>query len=127
MFLFGHSLGGLLTAQLVRQRWHRPGRHGVANPVHLGRGGRPDFLSGIVTVTPIPWQTKVPATTAPTVILTGDKDTIAPPAESIGIYDKLTSASKRSVYDLQNDATETPTSRPTTWHPSRSRASCRTS
>ncbi len=108
VYLFGHSLGGLLAASWTGSGGIAPAGIVLANPSTSGAAGIPDFLSGIVTVTPIPWQTKVPATTAPTVILTGDKDTIAPPAESVGIYDKLTSASKRSVYELQNDTTELP-------------------
>lgn len=108
VYLFGHSLGGLIAASWTSAGGVAPAGIVLANPSTAGAAGIPDFLSGIVTVTPIPWQTKVPATTAPTVILTGDKDTIAPPAESIGIYDKLTAASQRSVYQLQNDTTQNP-------------------
>ena len=108
VYLFGHSLGGLLAASWTASGGIAPAGILLANPSTAGAAGIPDFLSGLVTVTPIPWQTKVPATTAPVVILTGDKDTIAPPAEAVGIYDKLTAASQRNVYQLQNDATQTP-------------------
>lgn len=108
VYLFGHSLGGLLAASWTGSGGIAPAGIVLANPSTSGAAGIPSFLAGIVTVTPIPWQTKVPATTAPTVVLTGDADTIAPPTEAIGIYDKLTSASKRSVYELQADATEYP-------------------
>lgn len=108
VYLFGHSLGGLVAASWTSAGGIAPAGIVLANPSTAGAAGIPDFLAGIVTVTPIPWETKVPATKAPTVILTGDKDTIAPPAQAIGIYDKLTSASKRSVYELQADSTEYP-------------------
>lgn len=107
VFLFGHSLGGLVAASWTGRGGVAPAGIVLANPSTSGAAGIPDFLSGLVTVTPIPWQSLVPATTAKTVVLTGDKDTIAPPAEAIGIYDKLTSAAARSVYELQNDTTET--------------------
>jgi pimeloyl-ACP methyl ester carboxylesterase len=108
VYLFGHSLGGLVAASWTGAGGIAPAGIVLANPSTSGAAGIPDFLSGIVTVTPIPWQTKVPATRAPTVILTGDNDTIAPPAEAIGLFDKLTSASSRSIYELQGDATQQP-------------------
>lgn len=106
VYLFGHSLGGLLAASWTGRGGIAPKGILLANPSTSGAAGIPDFLAGIVTVTPIPWQSLVPATTAKTVILTGDKDTIAPPSEAIGVYDKLTAAGARSVYELQNDTTE---------------------
>jgi len=108
VYLFGHSLGGLLATSWTGRGGVAPAGIVLANPSTSAGAGIPDFVAGLVTVTPVPWQTLAPATTAKTVILTGDKDTIAPPAESIGIYDKLTGAAARSVYQLQNDTTELP-------------------
>lgn len=108
VFLFGHSLGGLVAASWTSAGGAAPAGIVLANPSTSGGAGIPEFLSGIVTVTPIPWRAKVLATTAPTVILTGDKDTIAPSAEAIGLYDELTSASSRAVYQLRNDTTQSP-------------------
>jgi alpha-beta hydrolase superfamily lysophospholipase len=108
VYLFGHSLGGLLAASWTGSGGIAPAGIVLANPSTAGAAGIPDFLSGLVTVTPIPWQSKVGATTAPTVILTGDHDTIAPPSQAISLYDAMSSTSKRSVYELQQDETQQP-------------------
>lgn len=108
VYLFGHSLGGLVAASWTGRGGIAPAGIVLANPSTAGSAGIPDFVAGLVTVTPIPWQTLVPATTAPTVVLTGDQDTIAPPAQAIDVYDHLPLAAKRSVYELQGDSTEYP-------------------
>lgn len=108
VYLFGHSLGGLVASTWTARGGVAPAGIVLANPSTAAGAGIPDFVAGLVTVTPIPWQSLVGSTTAPTVILTGDADSIAPPSESIGLYDKLTSASGRGVYQLRSDATQSP-------------------
>lgn len=106
VYLFGHSLGGLVAATWTGRGGPAPAGIVLANPSLSAGAGIPDFVP--VTVTPIPWATLAPATTAPTVILTGDKDTIAAPSEAITLHGALTGASSRSVYQLQQDSTQQP-------------------
>ena len=103
VYLFGHSLGGLLASVWTAKGGVAPKGIVLANPSTDAGSGIPDFVKGLVTVIPIPFAPLVPLTTAPTVVLTGDADTIAPPAQSTGLYDLLTGASARSVFELQAD------------------------
>lgn len=106
VYLFGHSLGGLVAATWTGNGGPAPAGIVLANPSVSAGAGIPDFVP--VTVTPIPWATLAPATTAPTVILTGDRDTIAAPSESIALHNALTGAASRRVFQLQNDTTQSP-------------------
>lgn len=106
VYLFGHSLGGLIAATWAGRGGIAPAGIVLANPSTAAGAGVPDFVP--VTVTPIPWQSLAPATTAPTVILTGDGDTIAPPAEATALADALTGASRRGVWMLRGDRTQAP-------------------
>ena len=106
VFLFGHSLGGLVAATWTGRGGPAPAGIVLANPSLSAGAGIPDFVP--VTVTPIPWASLAPATTAPTVILTGDKDTIAAPSEATTLSTALTGAASRHVYELQQDAAQQP-------------------
>lgn len=106
VFLFGHSLGGLVGSTWTARGGIAPAGIVLANPSTSAGAGIPAGIP--VTVTPIPWQTLAPATTAKTVILTGNQDTIAPPAQATGLYDALTGASERHVYQLQGDSAQEP-------------------
>mgnify|MGYP000861800001 CR=1 FL=1 len=106
VFLFGHSLGGLVAATWAARGGIAPAGILLANPSTSSGAGIPDFVP--VTVTPIPWASLAGATTAPTVILTGDQDTIAAPAESLALYDALTGVTTKGVYELRGDATQSP-------------------
>jgi alpha-beta hydrolase superfamily lysophospholipase len=108
VYLFGHSLGGLVASTWTARGGVAPAGIVLANPSTAAGAGIPDFVAGLVSVTPIPWQSLAGATTAPTVILTGDGDTIAAPSESTALYDRLTSASARAVYQLRGDSTQSP-------------------
>lgn len=106
VYLFGHSLGGLIASTWTARGGIAPAGIVLANPSTAAGAGVPDFVP--VTVTPIPWQTLAPATTAPTVLLTGSADTIAAPAESIALHDAMASAASRGVWMLQDDGTQAP-------------------
>ena len=105
VYLFGHSLGGLVASSWTALGGAAPAGIVLANPSTSAGTGIPDFVP--VTVTPLPWQTLAPATTAPTVILTGDEDDIAPPSESIALHDTIGAAAS-GVWELQGDDTQNP-------------------
>jgi pimeloyl-ACP methyl ester carboxylesterase len=104
VYLFGHSLGGLIASTWTGRGGIAPKGIVLANPSTDSGAGIPDFVKGLVTVTPIAYQPLVPLTTAPVVILTGSADTIATPAQSTALYDRFTGAAARSVHELQADA-----------------------
>ena len=106
VFLFGHSLGGLVASSWTALGGAAPAGLVLANPSTSAGTGIPDFVP--VTVTPLPWQALAPSTTAPTVILTGDEDDIAPPSESIALHDAMAAAASRGVWELQGDDTQSP-------------------
>ena len=97
LHVFGHSLGGLLGATWMGGGGPAVQSITLANP--STGAGAPSFVS----VTPIDWQADAPATTARTIILTGDGDTIAPSSESVGLFQALTGASSRIVYQAHTD------------------------
>ncbi|MCB1006144.1 MAG: hypothetical protein KDB35_18325 [Acidimicrobiales bacterium] len=102
LHLFGHSLGGLLSASWMGAGGPAVDSVTLANP--STGAGAPSF----VTIVPIDWQQAAPATTARTMILTGDDDTIAPPSESLGLFAALTGASSRVVYQAHTDGRGSP-------------------
>ncbi len=102
LHLFGHSLGGLLSASWMGAGGPAVESVTLANP--STGGGAPSF----VTVVPIDWGQAAPATTARTMILTGDQDTIAPSSESLALFGALTGASSRVVYQAHTDRHGTP-------------------
>ena len=103
LYLFGHSLGGLLAS--VWQGAGGPTPKGIvlANPSTDASVGMPDFVKGLVNITPIPYTSLVGATTAPTVVLTGDADTIAPSSQSVDLWNRIPSAAARSVFQARSD------------------------
>jgi len=108
VYLFGHSLGGLLASVWTAKGGVAPAGIVLANPSTDAGSGIPDAIKGLVQLTPIAYAPLVPLTTAPTLVLTGDGDTIAPPAQSTGLYDLLTGAAARSVYELRGDSHGSP-------------------
>lgn len=102
LHLFGHSLGGLLGSSWMGRGGPAVDSITLANP--STGAGAPSF----VTVTPIDWQQAAPATTARTMLLTGDGDTIAAPSESVSLFNALTGASSRIVYEAHTDAHGSP-------------------
>lgn len=97
LHLFGHSIGGLLAASWMGAGGPAVQSATLANP--STGGGAPSFVS----ITPIDWAAAAPATTARTVLLTGDGDTIAAPSESVALFGALTGASSRIVYQARSD------------------------
>lgn len=102
LHLFGHSLGGLLSATWMGAGGPAVESVTLANP--STGGGAPSF----VNIVPIDWQQAAPATTARTIVLTGDQDTIAPSSESLSLFGALTGAPSRVVYQAHTDRHGTP-------------------
>jgi pimeloyl-ACP methyl ester carboxylesterase len=101
--LFGHSLGGLLAAAWTAAGGAAPASLTLANP---SLGGVPLVQPkprSQIQIVPIDYVTMVPATTAPSVLLTGDADWIARPEEALRLWDLLPRAASRVVYVARSD------------------------
>lgn len=102
LFVYGHSAGAAFGS--VYQ--HNSGR-AIAGAVlaHPALDSGPVPVSGIVLVD---WANEAPSTTGPVVILTGDQDTLAPPAASVTLHGYLTGAPSKIVWEALTDDHETP-------------------
>ncbi|MEL7208137.1 MAG: hypothetical protein AAGK32_07885, partial [Actinomycetota bacterium] len=98
--LYGHSLGGLIAATWQSAGGPAPATVTLANP-STAEGGP---FGG----TPIDWQQEAAATTAPTIILTGADDDIAPPQQSLDLFAALTGAPTRVVHQATTDTYGSP-------------------
>ncbi len=102
LHVFGHSLGGLLGATWMGGGGPAVESATLANP--STGGGAPAFVS----ITPIDWAALAPATTARTMILTGDGDTIAASSESLALSLAMPNAASRVVYQAHTDGHGSP-------------------
>jgi len=106
--LYGHSLGGLMGASWLA-RGGAPIRSAtLANPSLDAGAAIPSFVRSLVRITPIDIATTARAHTVRTIILTGDRDTIAKPAESLTLAGLLSAAPSKVVYQASSDATGSP-------------------
>jgi pimeloyl-ACP methyl ester carboxylesterase len=96
--VFGHSLGALLASCWIGSGGIRPKALVLANvSTDTSQQGVP------VEVTPIDWREKAKAVDVPVFLLTGNRDTIAPTAQSIDMYESLVNAPSRVVYSMRRD------------------------
>lgn len=95
MHLFGHSLGGLMAGSWVGKGGPSVLSATLANPSLSS--------SAPIKITPIDHATAAKANTARTIIITGDKDTIAKPAESLQFYAEMINAPAKVVYQATSD------------------------
>ena len=106
MYLYGHSLGGLLAA-VWRSHPAAPPVRGIvlANPATDAFAGMPAFVADLLgdALVPIDYVAGAAATDVPVVILTGDGDTIAPSAQSLELRDLLVHAPSAVVYQAHSD------------------------
>ena len=100
LFLYGHSLGGLLAATWMSEGGARPAGIVAANP-SLG-GGVPKWVQTLFPITNIDLD-RAASTWCPVLILTGDADTVAPPSEAIALFGALKNARFRAVAMAQSD------------------------
>lgn len=95
--LFGHSLGALMASCWIGSGGIHPKAMVVANPATDSSASIP------IPYNPIDWRTKVKAVDVPVILLTGDRDTIAPSQQARDLYDNLTAAPSKVLYSLQTD------------------------
>ncbi len=103
LYVYGHSAGAAFGSV-----WEANG--GIV-PRGLVLAHPSIDLSAIpvpVQVTPVDFAAEAPATTGPVVLLTGDDDTIAAPAEAVELHGYLTGAASREVWEARSDATMYP-------------------
>ncbi len=102
VYVYGHSAGAAFGSVFQLNSGITPAGVMLAHPA-LDTGPVP--VPGIVLVD---YQTEAAYTTAPVVILTGDQDTIAPPAASVTLHGYLTGAASRIVWEARTDDHEYP-------------------
>jgi dienelactone hydrolase len=105
VYLYGHSLGGLLAAVWQSHPDAVAARAAVlANPATDSFAGIPPFVLDIIrdALIPIDWRSAVQATDIPVVLLTGDADTIAPSDQAVALRGALVRASTR-LYAARSD------------------------
>lgn len=89
--LFGHSLGGNMAAAWKARGGQPVGKVFLANP--STDAGFVGFITNELNHTQM-----APQTTARVMILTGSQDSIAPSAQSTNLYNLMTNAASRVVY-----------------------------
>ncbi|MBN2077987.1 MAG: carboxylesterase family protein [Spirochaetes bacterium] len=105
--LYGHSLGGLLSLAWSSDAWS-PKNIVLADACVDAKAGIPSFVQFMVKIVEIDWKTKIASTVCPVIVLTGNDDTLAPSSQALDIYDRLTNASSRVVYQLRTDTHGSP-------------------
>ncbi|MCP5018789.1 MAG: alpha/beta fold hydrolase [Ketobacter sp.] len=103
IYLYGHSLGGLIALA-----WQAEGGVPIAagvlsHPQVNAQEGIPAFVRAFLEIIEIPWREYAPDIAFPVVILNGDVDTIAPLEQSREILAALASAPSRELYIAQRD------------------------
>ena len=101
--VFGHSLGALLASCWIGSGGIHPKAVVLANVSTDAPAGIPDFVKQFVNIIPIDWRTRVKAVDVPVILLTGDRDTLAPSSQARDMYDNLTNAPSRVLYSFQTD------------------------
>lgn len=109
VYIFGHSLGGLIGAVWQADPDAAPIKGMVlANPQTNSDQGLPSFVQSFVNITPIDWRPKVKQVDVPTLILTGAQDQLAYPEQAIDLANEMTGVPYVHVYQAQTDTTGSP-------------------
>lgn len=109
VYLWGHSLGGELATCWMADGGVPVRAITFANPSVNPEAALPSFVSSLITITQVPWRSCAATITVPVMILTGDEDTIAPPAQDpTMLYDALVDASSRVLYEAHSDSHGSP-------------------
>lgn len=100
LYVFGHSLGGLIGAC-----WNGAGapqaRGLVLAHPSITTDQIPEFVRPLITC--IEWNPLVAANQAPVILLGGDEDTLAPPHETLALGAAMTGASSVATYIARAD------------------------
>lgn len=99
LVVYGHSLGGLLAAA-----WNPSGGERARAAVLANPSTATEVPADVpVSITPIDIAALAPHVDVPVFLLTGDRDTIAPPAQATTLSDQLTAAPSREVWLARTD------------------------
>lgn len=99
LVLYGHSLGGLLAAA-----WNPSGGVRARAAVLANPSTATEVPADIpVQIVPIDIAALAPRVDVPVFLLTGNDDTIAPPAQATTLSDQLTAAPAREVWMARTD------------------------
>lgn len=82
LYIYSHSLGGLIASAWQYYGGPQPARYVLAHPAFDSQAGQPAFVQALVKIDPIKWQETSHAITAPVTILHGEDDKIAPITQS---------------------------------------------
>ena len=100
LYVFGHSLGGLIGAC-----WNGAGgpkaRGLVLAHPSITTDQIPEFARGFITT--VDWEPLVTENTAPTILLGGNQDELAPPRETHALAKSLANASSVATYIARAD------------------------
>ena len=100
LYLFGHSLGGLIASCWMGYNGPNPAGIVLAHP-SISMDRIPEFARRFIT--PADWRTLVSANTAPTIILGGDRDSLVPPDECRELGRAMTQTTSCVGYITRHD------------------------
>ena len=103
VYLYGHSLGGLIALAWQAEGGVAPTAVVLSHPQVNAQEGIPAFVRAFLTIVEIPWRDYAPAISAPVIILNGNEDTIATVDQSREILSLLESAPGAELYIAQRD------------------------
>lgn len=103
LYVFGHSAGAAFGSV-----WEHNGGAPARASVLAHPSIDPNQIPVPIEITPVDWAAEAPSTTGDVAILTGDRDTIAFPSESLELYGYLTGAASRRVWEARYDGTQFP-------------------
>ena len=103
VYLYGHSLGGLIALAWQAEGGVTPRAAVLSHPQVNAQEGIPAFVRYFLKIIEIPWRDYAPAIHFPVIVLNGDEDTIATVEQSREILSLLTSAPTAELYIAQRD------------------------
>lgn len=103
IYLYGHSLGGLIALAWQAQGGVPPAAAILSHPQVNSQEGIPAFVRAFLEIIEIPWRDYAPSISFPVLILNGDEDTIATVEQSRDVLSLLLSAPGRELYIAQRD------------------------
>jgi pimeloyl-ACP methyl ester carboxylesterase len=108
VYAFGHSLGGLFAACWPARSPVRLAGMVLAHP-SISLEKIPKFFRDRIEITQVDFRRAVPLVDVPVVLLNGDADSIAPTRESHELYDMLSVAPKKLLFEACSDGHGSPT------------------
>ncbi len=103
VYLYGHSLGGLIALAWQAEGGIAPRAALLSHPQVNSQEGIPPFVRAWLEILEIPWRNYAPDIAFPVIILNGDEDTIATVEQSREILSLLESAPSVELYIAQRD------------------------